>query len=239
MNPSDIRGNREKSGIEVSILWASLNQDGGVGFSPAMKVLIPILIGLLAVGCGEVENGAYKHRLKTNESTPTTKTNNVDGASTRPVNEPTLREKVVGTYELKRYGGWEKLVLLNTGVFEAYHDGKVEEAIEPSPTLPAETPSPSIPTTQETNEAQPKTDSKSKEETKNPDANPIVEKAVLEVEGKWKITNGEIHQTNVVGGINVYRINKDGSFAAIARIQEDGKRYNLAKTLQLTYKIIN
>jgi hypothetical protein len=62
-----------------------------------MKVLIPILIGLLVVGCGEVENGAYKHRPKqtdTNESTPTTNTNQVDGTTAKPVKELTAEEFV-------------------------------------------------------------------------------------------------------------------------------------------------
>tara|TARA_Y100001934_G_scaffold266366_1_gene345715 strand:- start:1879 stop:2451 length:573 start_codon:yes stop_codon:yes gene_type:complete len=48
-----IEGSGENSGIEMRNLYASLNQDGRVGFSSEMKVLIPILIGLLVVGCGE------------------------------------------------------------------------------------------------------------------------------------------------------------------------------------------
>ena len=44
-----LRGTRESSGIELRILLTSLNQDGEVDFSE-MKVLIPILIGLLIVG---------------------------------------------------------------------------------------------------------------------------------------------------------------------------------------------
>jgi hypothetical protein len=184
---------------------------------------ITLIIGLLVVGCGKQE------QADTNESTPTT--------TEKPVKELTLREKVVGTYELKRYGGWEKLVLLNTGVFEMYHDGKVEEYTDPSLIPSAETPSPSIPTTQETNEAQPKTDSKSKEETKNPDANPIVEKAVLEVEGKWKITNGEIHVDLGFGGVEVFRINEDKSITWFGHIR-DGKRTERPKRYQYTYKKI-
>ena len=56
---------------------------------------ITLIIGLLVVGCGEVENGAYKHRPKqtdTNESTPTTNTNKVDGTAENSVEAPTLEE---------------------------------------------------------------------------------------------------------------------------------------------------
>ena len=94
-----------------------------------MKTLIPILIGLLVVGCGKQE------QADTNESTPTTNTNKVSGPRVQPdgdvdllVKELTAEEKeVVGTYEREGgRGGW-KLVLLNTGVFEVYSDGKKEE----------------------------------------------------------------------------------------------------------------
>jgi hypothetical protein len=47
---------------------------------------------LLVVGCGEVENGAYKHRPKqtdANESTPTTKTNKVNNTTEKPAKELT------------------------------------------------------------------------------------------------------------------------------------------------------
>ena len=58
---------------------------------------ITLIIGLLVTGCGKAEP------------------------------ELTLEEKVVGTYEREGgRGGW-KLVLLNTGVFEVYSDGKKEE----------------------------------------------------------------------------------------------------------------
>ena len=47
MNRSVFSGIGENGGIVVRILWTSLNQDGGVGFSRAMKTLISIVIGLL------------------------------------------------------------------------------------------------------------------------------------------------------------------------------------------------
>ena len=52
-----------------------------------MKVLIPIVIGLLAVGCGKTE------QADANESTPTTNTNKVDGTTEKPVKELTAEEK--------------------------------------------------------------------------------------------------------------------------------------------------
>ena len=96
---------------------------------------ITLIIGLLVVGCGEVENGAYKHRPKqtdTNESTPTTNTNEVSGTTEKPVKELTpeqkqkaLRDSAVGTYEGKNVG--DTLVFLDNGVLEAYEDGEKEE----------------------------------------------------------------------------------------------------------------
>ena len=95
-----------------------------------MKVLIPILIGLLVVGCGEVENGAYKHRPKqtdTNESTPTTNTNKGNGTAAKPVKELTLEEKVIGTYEFNPDGDTHGGVFLENGVYEGYTNGKKDE----------------------------------------------------------------------------------------------------------------
>ena len=88
---------------------------------------ITLIIGLLVVGCGEVENGAYKHRPKqtdTNESTPTTNTNEVSGTTEKPVKELTLAEKVVGEYEMKKDGLTYKLVFLDNGILEWYMNGK-------------------------------------------------------------------------------------------------------------------
>ena len=86
-----------------------------------------MILGLLVVGCGEVENGAYKHRPKPadkNESTPTTNTNEVDGTTAKPVKELTLREKAIGTYEIKKDGDTYRVVLLETGIVEKYRNGK-------------------------------------------------------------------------------------------------------------------
>ena len=60
---------------------------------------ITLIIGLLVVGCGKQE------QADTNESTPTTNTNKVDGTTEKPVKELTAEEKkVVGTYEHKFAG---------------------------------------------------------------------------------------------------------------------------------------
>jgi hypothetical protein len=85
-----------------------------------MKVLIPILIGLLVVGCG-------KKQADTNESTPTTNTNKVNGTTAKPVKELTLEEKIVGTYEIKKDGNTLRIVLLENGIVEAYSNGKKKE----------------------------------------------------------------------------------------------------------------
>jgi len=85
---------------------------------------ITLIIGLLVVGCGEVENGAYKHRPKqtdTNESTPTT-TEKPAKELTPEQKQKALRDSAVGTYEGKNVG--DTLVLLDNGVLEAYRDGE-------------------------------------------------------------------------------------------------------------------
>ena len=102
---------------------------------------ITLIIGLLVVGCGEVENGAYKHRPKqtdTNESTPTTNTNEVSGTTEKPVKELTAEDKVVGEYARGAFRGRPvgrpkrlkegeytlRIVLLENGVGEGYKNGK-------------------------------------------------------------------------------------------------------------------
>jgi len=54
------------------ILRTSLNQNGGVEFSPAMRVLISIVIGLLVVGCGKktVVEGLEETEAKTEPKPP-------------------------------------------------------------------------------------------------------------------------------------------------------------------------
>ena len=47
--------------------------------------------------------------------------------STKPVKELTLREKVVGTYEVKVEEDTHRGVLLENGIFEVYENGKKEE----------------------------------------------------------------------------------------------------------------
>ena len=87
---------------------------------------ITLIIGLLVVGCGKQE------QTDANKSTPTTNTNEVDGATENPtqtvgvtpVKELTLEEKVVGTYEIKEGEYTYRVVLLETGIVEKYRNGK-------------------------------------------------------------------------------------------------------------------
>tara|TARA_B110000438_G_scaffold108722_1_gene106737 strand:+ start:408 stop:674 length:267 start_codon:yes stop_codon:yes gene_type:complete len=79
---------------------------------------ITLIIGLLAVGCGKQE------QTDTNESTPTTNTNKVDGTTEKPVKELT-KEDVAGTYEHKDKDGRSfKLVLLGNGIVEGCTNGE-------------------------------------------------------------------------------------------------------------------
>ena len=76
------------------------------------------VLGLMVVGCGEVENGAYKHRPK-------------QTTTAKPVKELTAEEKkVVGVYELelKKFGETQRYVLLDNSTVEYYLNGKKEEA---------------------------------------------------------------------------------------------------------------
>ena len=85
-------------------------------------------INYRVVGCGEVEDGAYKHRPKqtdTNESTPTTNTNEVSGATEKPVKELTAEEKkVVGTYKMEGEGFTIRAVFLENRITGTYRNGE-------------------------------------------------------------------------------------------------------------------
>ena len=61
-----------------------------------------------------------------------------------------------------------------------------------------------------------------------------------EVEGKWKIVDGEIHITHShsSGKKLVFRINKDRSITIISGITKDGKRVEAPKEEQKTAKKI-
>jgi len=82
-----------------------------------MKVLIPIVIGLLVVGCGKAK------QPNAEKPTPATNTNKGNGAAAKPVKE-LAKEDVVGTYELKGDGGTNRAVLLDNGIWENYENGK-------------------------------------------------------------------------------------------------------------------
>ena len=80
---------------------------------------ITLIIGLLVVGCGKQE------QTDTNEST---NTNEVDGATAKPVKELTLEEKkVIGTYEMEAGEDTFRAVYLDNGIVEHYTNGKKQE----------------------------------------------------------------------------------------------------------------
>ena len=89
-----------------------------------MRTLIPILIGLLVVGCGE------KQSLNTNEGNNTPVITAKKGAKETPPNNSNVntvkeitREDVIGAYEVK-FGDVERLVFEARGDFLYYLDGK-------------------------------------------------------------------------------------------------------------------
>jgi hypothetical protein len=64
-----------------------------------------------------------------------------------------------------------------------------------------------------------------------------------ELGAKWNIIDGEIHAESKVKLVGtpvrgIYKINKDGSITAIAMIDKDGKRLDVPKHEQGTYKKI-
>jgi len=93
---------------------------------------ITLIIGLLVVGCGKQE------QTDTNESTPTTNTNEVSGTTEKPAKELTAEDKVVGEYARGAFRGRPvgrpkrlkegeytlRIVLLENGVGEGYKNGK-------------------------------------------------------------------------------------------------------------------
>ena len=70
-----------------------------------MKVLIPIVIGLLVVGCGE------KQSTNTNDGNSAPE----ESAKKLTAEEKALRDSVVGTYELNADGDTHKQVFLKNG----------------------------------------------------------------------------------------------------------------------------
>ena len=88
-----------------------------------MKVLIPIVIGLVVVGCGKEQstntndgNSAPEKPAKQKEVKETPSNN----STAKPVKELTLREKVIGSYEAKRAGTTLRYVFLEDRMFEVY-----------------------------------------------------------------------------------------------------------------------
>jgi len=90
-----------------------------------MKNLI-LLIAVMVVGaCGKGKESPSKTKVTGGNNTKPIK---VDDNATKPVKELTPEEKVVGEYEFKispQNAG--RLVLLDNGILEAYHNGKKAE----------------------------------------------------------------------------------------------------------------
>ena len=77
-----------------------------------MKILVPIVIGLLVVGCGQDNDDGGDSGSGARETPEESQ------------KELTLKEKkAIGTYELKQYGSTFKAVFLENGVYEDYVDG--------------------------------------------------------------------------------------------------------------------
>jgi len=94
-----------------------------------MKILALMILGLGVVGCGET----YRPPMPPEKPDTSTSTNSppkpTDQNSTKltPTKELSLREKVIGEYEIKVDEGTERIVLLENGVARAYTNGKKRE----------------------------------------------------------------------------------------------------------------
>ena len=96
-----------------------------------MKVLIPIVIGLLVVGCGKKQtnntdkgnNTPENSAKKEVEETPS-KGEDKSSTKSKPVKELPLEEKITGIYEEKTGENTTQVVLLKNGVVEGYYNGK-------------------------------------------------------------------------------------------------------------------
>ena len=78
----------------------------------------------MAVGCGKDKQPVNTYENKKRVGFLSHRT------EAKPVKELTLREKVIGTYELelKKFGETHRYVLLDNSIVEYYLDGKKEEA---------------------------------------------------------------------------------------------------------------
>ena len=85
-----------------------------------MKVLIPILIGLLVVGCGKNEVAINPEDYTLPEATTAQPTG---GVTAKPVKGLTIKD-IAGNYELKLEGGTAEMVILENGKIEFYENGK-------------------------------------------------------------------------------------------------------------------
>ena len=81
-----------------------------------------ISVILLVGGCGK-DNQTAK---ETPKETPSKGDDN-NGTKAKPVKELTLREKVVGTYEGKKYGDTFRKVLIDNGIFEDYKNDEKKD----------------------------------------------------------------------------------------------------------------
>ena len=89
-----------------------------------MKHFLLLIAVVVLVGCDKQE------QTDTNESTPSTNTNKINGTTAKPVKELTLEEKIVGTYEKKFNEGTMKLVILENGTVEKYKNGEKTDDFE-------------------------------------------------------------------------------------------------------------
>ena len=97
-----------------------------------MKLLIPILIGLLVVGCGknkQSNNTGKGNNTPENSAKKEVKETPSNNSTAKPAEELTI-EDVAGNYELKLEGGTAQMVILENGKIEFYENGKknLEEA---------------------------------------------------------------------------------------------------------------
>ena len=90
-----------------------------------MKNLILFISVMVLSACGKGKEAPSKTKVTEDNNTKPIK---VDDNATKPVKELTLRERVVGTYEMKD-DNTSRGVFLDNGVFEVYVNGKKDEEL--------------------------------------------------------------------------------------------------------------
>ena len=178
-----------------------------------MKVLIPILIGLLVVGCGKKQS-----------------------TNTKPVKELTIKD-VVGSYEVDKKG---RTVFLDNGVVETYmlvdpREQLVSRIKSLEKRLVDWTKKYGKDNSAVKSIAEMLAAEKENLAAVGPPEFPKNFNKILDY--KWEIKDGEVH-TVYLGIATVYRMEPNGDLTSVRNLTKKGSRIDIPKEKQKTLKKI-